>query len=31
MLDLKNYTIDYEFCKCGGEFIKVNYKGISYL
>lgn len=28
MLDLKNYTIDYEFCKCGGEFIKVNYKGL---
>ena len=28
MLNIKNYTIDYEVCKCGGEFIHIDYKGL---
>ena len=28
LLNIKNYIIDYETCKCGGEFIHIDYKGM---
>ena len=28
MLNIKNYVIDYETCKCGGEFIHIDHKGM---
>mgnify|MGYP003964033045 CR=1 FL=1 len=28
LLNIKNYVIDYESCKCGGEFIHIDYKGM---
>tara|TARA_B110000902_G_scaffold50484_1_gene57958 strand:+ start:1335 stop:2447 length:1113 start_codon:yes stop_codon:yes gene_type:complete len=28
MLNIKNYVIDYESCQCGGEFIRIDCKGM---
>ena len=28
ILNIKNYVIDYETCKCGGEFIRIDMQGM---
>ena len=28
LLNIKNYTINYDVCKCGGELIEVDYYGM---